>query len=1109
MMNHRIKLVSCLILTLIVVITAFLVVSLFCVLPSPQDLASSQDYQQFSQQLNIKQSDTCNQINIMGYSRNELLALRSSHLQPPVEVTSFIHELGITRVHPWIPHPTTRGCRAGRNKRRHIKPKITFRSQENFKCQERTVNSNNLTQIPCLSSNNPGRLLNFCLFNAQSVCNKTDDIIDYVLDNDIDICCITETWLNRDDSVTVAALQINGYKFHQEPRKDRRGGGLGFLVKENIAFQVLPLPPDITMFECLNAKLTIENKIFTIVLVYRPQVIAGASTQCNLFFDQFSQVLSSQIDQPGNLLIAGDFNFHWNNTEDDRVQKLADLLESYNLEQHISQPTHKLGNTLDLLITRHSESTVYEQPSVDHFISDHAVIKCKLSFKKPPPVKSKITFRKLKSIDLTEFQSDIEKESLSENTSTNVSDLVCQYNDTLHKILDKHAPVCTKVVRLREARPWYSEEIAHEKAIRRTKEKKWVNSKSEQDHNEYKCQKNLVTSMLSSGKVDSITKLNAIVDAGSDQKALLKIEKRLLGQTKQSVLPHHDCKQTLANSFSKFFIGKIEKIQSDIFSVIGDVKLEELVDHGRFGFDNFKVLNDTDIRQLISKSATKSCSLDPIPTSMVKSCLPVLSTPILNIVNLSLQTGEFPDSMKQAIVFPLHKKPSLDLSLKNFRPVSNLSYISKLTEKAVAAQLIDYLDRNNLREKFQSSYRACHSTETALMRVKNDIMRDMDNKNVVLLVLLDLSAAFDTVHHGILLRRLENLGIKSVALAWFRSYLSNRKQTVIIDGVSSDPEFLKCGVPQGSVLGPILFTIYVQPLGDLLRKYDCSIHFYADDTQLYFRIVPNQSCLNRSVDTLQQCCAEIKTWLTENLLKFNEDKTECMLIGSRFQLAKVNISELDIGNSQIQVSEKVRNLGVIFDSNMAMSHQISSVCKSVNYQLYNIGKIRKFLTKDACKLLVNAMVTSRLDCNNSLLAGLPKCEIKRLQLLQNTAARIVSQKSRRDHITPVLYELHWLPVSYRINYKVATTVFKCLNNMAPEYLAELLSQKRVRRSLRSSSTAAVTLEIPLTKSKMGDKAFSVIGPTLWNDLPISIRTHTGLEQFKKDLKTHYFKLAYC
>ena len=904
----------------------------------------------------------------------------------------------------------------------------------------------------------------------------------------------------------MAALQINGYKFHHVPRKDRKGGGLGILVKSNITLQVLSIQ-DISMFECLNAKLTIENKVFTIVLLYRPQVISGTNTSCSLFFDQLSQLLSGQIDQPGNLVIAGDFNFHWNNPEDEKVKKLADLLESYNLEQHISKPTHKLGNTLDLLITRCSENTIHGQPSIDHFISDHAVIKCKLTFKKPPPPKSKIMFRKLKSIDLTAFQSDIESSNLSENSSSNATDLVLRYNNTLSEILDKHAPLRSKVVRLREARPWYSEEIAQEKSIRRAKERQWLNSQSEDDHNKFRTQKNLVTSMLSSGKVESIS--DSIIDAGSDQKALLKIEKRLLGQTKESVLPHHYCKQTLANSFSKFFIGKIEKIQSDILSEIGEVELEQVKVCGSFGFDNFGILSETDIRNIIKKSATKSCSLDPIPTSIVKDCQNVLISPILNIVNTSLQSGVFPESMKQAIVFPLHKKPSLDLSLKNFRPVSNLSYISKLTEKAAAAQMIEYLDRNNLREKFQSSYRACHSTETALIRVKNDIMCDMENKNVVLLVLLDLSAAFDTVHHGILLRRLENLGIRGIALSWFESYLSDRKQTVIIDGASSDPEILKCGVPQGSVLGPILFTVYVQPLGEILRKYNCSIHFYADDTQLYFRIVPNQASLDSNVETLQICCAEIKSWLTKNLLKFNDDKTECMLIGSRFQRSKVHLSELTIGNSEIEIADKVRNLGVIFDSSMSMTHQVSAVCKSVSYQLYNISKIRKFLTKDACKLLINALATSRLDCNNSLLAGLPKCEIKRLQLLQNTAARIIAQKPRRDHITPVLYDLHWLPVSYRIDFKIATTVFKCLHDLAPEYLKELLSLKIVRRSLRSSSTAAFTLEVPKTRSKMGDQAFSVIGPMIWNELPISLRTQTGFGQFKKCLKTYYFKQAFC
>ena len=237
--------------------------------------------------------------------------------------------------------------------------------------------------------------------------------------------------------------------------------------------------------------------------------------------------------------------------------------------------------------------------------------------------------------------------------------------------------------------------------------------------------------------------------------------------------------------------------------------------------------------KVIKESSNASCVNDPLPTKLLKSCLLDTLLPVITkIVNLSLHSGIFPDLYKTALVKPLLKKISLDPEvLKNFRPVSNLTFVSKLIEKVVASQFVSHVENNNLIEKFQSAYKPFHSTESALLCVSNDILHAIDNKHCVSLTLLDLSAAFDTIDHNILLNILRNdLGIQGVALQWFQSYLSKRSQCISTDNVQSEPLDVPYGVPQGSVLGPLLFCAYTNQLGLIIQKHNLKYHIYADDT---------------------------------------------------------------------------------------------------------------------------------------------------------------------------------------------------------------------------------------------------------------------------------------
>ena len=393
----------------------------------------------------------------------------------------------------------------------------------------------------------------------------------------------------------------------------------------------------------------------------------------------------------------------------------------------------------------------------------------------------------------------------------------------------------------------------------------------------------------------------------------------------------------------------------------------------------FTLISESNMAKIIKNSSNASCTADPVPTKLVKTSLLEQLLPVIcKIVNLSLSSGTFPDTYKTALVKPLLKKITLDPDcLKNFRPVSNLAFVSKLIEKVVSDQFISHLKTNSLLEIYQSAYKPFHSTETALVRVSNDVLRAIDNRQCVFLTLLDLSAAFDTIDHNILLNLLQNdLGIRDKALHWFHSYLANRSQCVIIDDEQSTPLNLPYGVPQGSVLGPLLFCAYTSKLGHIIRKHDLNYHIYADDTQIYLTFNVNDA--ENAIQRLELCFLDIRSWMIKHKLKLNDDKTEFIALSSPHNNNEINSMKIKIGQETIVSSKHVRNLGVIIDSIFNMDNHITSVCQSCYFHLRNIGKIRRYLNSDTCAQIIHSFVTSKLDYCNSLLYNLPQNSLFRL-----------------------------------------------------------------------------------------------------------------------------------
>ena len=764
--------------------------------------------------------------------------------------------------------------------------------------------------------------LRFANINARSLKNKTAAFVSHILDNKIDLCIVTETWLKEIDTVSIAALCPPGYFFKSFPRQtDRPGGGTGAMFKTNFNVSLLN-GGEKKSFEFSEWNFAISAHHMKVVAVYRPPYSQAHPVTPCIFFEEFSNYLESIVMCSEILIIAGDFNFHFNDQSDIDTKGFIDMLETFGLKQHVTAPTHSSNHTLDLLITRSSNDINISSLETTFFLSDHCFVECHLSISHPDLSTKEICFRETKKINLDNFKTDISQSNLCMNDSwSNLDDLMECYNDTLVSIFDKHAPIRKKITVGKRKLPWFSANVKHLKTERRKLERKMRKSKQNIDRAAYRKICNKYSALLKEARRKYYTDL--IDECSNDSKKLFKVVTSLCKAPRDELqLPPHDDLSQLTNMFGEYFYRKIELIRNDIDNTTID---PQPVEYRRpeVKLESFTPVSDQEVHDIIMQSSNASCELDPIPTWLVKLCSNELTPILTKIINLSLEEGHVPDAWKIALLKPFLKKSGLEAVFENFRPVCNLSFLSKSAEKAVIEQLFEQL-----------------------------------------------------------------------------------------------------------------------------------------------------------------------------------------IIGTRQQLSKIQIDSVKVGGVDIKPVEKVRNLGSWFDNHMSMNIHVGKVCSKAFRGLYNIRQIRKFLSMDSTKTLIHAFVTSHLDYCNSLLAGIPQYQLQRLQKVLNAAARLIYQSPRHSHITPILISLHWLPVKFRVDFKIALLVYKALNGSAPSYISALLSPKSASKyDLRSDDQDL--LQVPATKLKtVGDRAFTSAAPRIWNTLPSEIRQSENISIFKKQLKTFLFKNAF-
>ena len=914
----------------------------------------------------------------------------------------------------------------------------------------------------------------------------------------------------HDTNVIINALP-NSYSLISvpRPRSTHPGGGVAFVYSRalgNVAHVKSEL--NLTSFELLEVSVNLHHKIIRIATIYRP----GHPGSDRIFMDEFNQFMEVFSLKSGEHIMCGDFNY-WIDRPNLKPfsHEFIELVNQHNFVNHVTQPTHTSGHTLDLILTPNDGRVLnIETENSDAAISDHALLSFCYQVPKPATYEKLITFRNYVNIDQDMACNDIDELLMdTEFSSLSLDELVEVYNVKLKIMFDNHCPVIEKKIVVCDDRPWYNSVVKHLRRERRKAERKWRQNKTDLTWSRYsQARRNVVTAI----KEEKIKYYKGRVDScGTDQKKLFSVVDSLLGGKSVNVKPSSDCDETLASEFVSFFASKIAGIRLALDGIP--------IGHG-FSIDYHHPVNSTTVLSSFHSIGIEAvlsylrntkktfCPLDPANVSKLPKVFEHIAGLITNIINKCFSEGSFPCSEKHALIRPLLKKPGLDAENKsNYRPISNLSFLSKLLERAMLDQLLPFLKLNDTIPSIQSAYRQYHSTETALTRIHNDLVENTCEGMSSLLVLLDLSAAFDTVDHELLLQDLYNSGIHNTALALFRSYLSHRTQSVVINQSTSHSVPLLFGVPQGSVLGPVLFTIYTSSLSSLLVAHGVRHHFYADDTQIYVKI-ENITDTKARIESLM---SDIKIWMITRKLKLNDDKTDIIIIRGSRRTSDEALLSLNIGNSQLQPLSTVRNLGVLFNSTLDYKDHINYIVKCCQLHIRNLYMIKSFINEHCLLLLVHSMVFSRVDYCNALFLGLPNYILKKLQSVLNRSARLIFGLPARTPTTSYLIQLHWLPIRARVEFKVCLLTFKILKYGEPKYLADLVQHPPVRSGigLRHDDDLLRLYEpAAICNFSFSERSFRYMAPRLYNRLPLAMRQLSSVETFKKQLKAFLFQRCY-
>ena len=791
----------------------------------------------------------------------------------------------------------------------------------------------------------------------------------------------------------------------------------------------------------------------------------------------------------------------------------VNLCRSASLTQLIQSPTRVTSSSatiIDLILVTDQERIVNSGVAKSS-ISDHDIIFLTRKIKKPViGCHNSIRLRSLKHYNKDALiNSLINNHNLSKVFDCqDVDEALDVFNSAFLLSLDMVAPI--KKVRIKQrTEKWINDDILEAIKLRNASFLDFKHKKDQNSFSEYKKQRNEVIRMVTKAKQNYFSE--KIMEHKKEPKKLWKCLKETGYSTKTKPGDYTISlevdgqitseKMKVADHLNTHFSSVAQQLVSRLPPPSGVYGEKHLIDfYGQMGIDpgSFtfsRVSEATVCKQLSDLHPAKGTGPDLISPKFLKDAAEVITPHITHILNLSIESGTVPLEFKKARVVPLFKK-GCKRDPNNYRPVSILCSLSKVLEKIVLDQINEFVTKNDIIYELQSGFRKSHSTETCLMYLTDLIRNEVDTGKFCGMVLLDLQKAFDTVDHSILIIKLKAMGFGEVALRWIRSYLSNRVQMVDINGTLSGVKEMRWGVPQGSILGPLLFLLYVNDFKAAISP-TCNLFLYADDSAL-LASHQNKSVVENSLSTeLKNVC----DWLSDNRLSLHLGKTEAILFGSKAKLAKSTCLSIKINQVLITAKDKINYLGCILDNCLTGEHMARKALAKINQRIKFLARKAAFLDSPVLHTLAGALIQSHFDyAAICWYTGLSQKLKNKLQTAQNKLIRVILKVHPRTHLDQFHFnKLNWLSVKKRTVYIKLLLTFKIVKKTVPKYLNNFFT--RVGESHQYSTRGSSTDFIPIRfKTLMGKNSFKYSAATQWNMLPTYLKLSESLCTFKKSLK---------